>query len=52
MAMLLINSWITDSLADACAAKCADFAAFCKWANKIDDLDPCFQDLCRGVLAP
>src|SRR6478672_5468177 len=25
-------------------------AAFCKWANKIDDLDPCFQDLCRCVL--
>ena len=39
-----------NSLADTRAAKCADFAAFCKWANKIDDLDPSFQDLCRCVL--
>src|SRR5439155_6705712 len=39
-----------NSLANARAAKCADFAAFCKWANKIDDLDPSFQDLCRCVL--
>src|SRR5205807_1443758 len=39
-----------NSLADARATKCAHFAAFCKWANKIDDLDPRFQDLCRCVL--
>ena len=39
-----------NSLADAGATKCADFAAFCKWANKIDDLDPSFQDLCTCVL--
>src|SRR5205823_13320985 len=38
------------SLADARATECADFAAFCKWANEIDDLDPCFQNLCRSVL--
>jgi hypothetical protein len=39
-----------NSLADTRATKCADFAAFCKWANEIDDLDPSFQDLCRCVL--
>src|SRR4030095_6262574 len=39
-----------NSLANACAAKCTDFAAFCEWANKIDDLDPSFQNLCRCVL--
>src|SRR4029077_615499 len=39
-----------NSLANTRATKCADFAAFCKWANKIDDLDPCFQDLCCCVL--
>src|SRR4029077_15615414 len=32
------------------ATKCTYFAAFCKWANKVDDLDPRFQNLCRRVL--
>src|SRR5207248_1408538 len=36
--------------ADASATKRAHLAAFCKWANKIDDLDPRFQNLCRSVL--
>src|SRR5206468_9337087 len=47
----VVNQLLNDNcLADACAAECADFAAFRKWTNKIDDLDPRFQDLCACVL--
>src|SRR5262249_1717553 len=39
-----------DGFADTRPAKCADFAALCKWANKVDDLDARFQNLCACIL--